>query len=237
MPVTKILDIATTLPSVKRRRGRVRERAVPRPAESGGIRGGFSLRGRCRRERLAGSARIRRATRSAAALFSRRSSSLRRRKGAGGVAGAEVAIWAINWGRITREASHASGDGTDESLSSPWKALGATLSACCETGDLGYSSPVSASSAASERSIRRDSPREVTILLPGACERSLPRKRKLCICRAFLGADEGTRTLDLLHGKDCARADRKRQEPSSPFGSVSRAGWRRLEPPATDSET
>jgi integrase len=42
----------------------------------------------------------------------------------------------------------------------------------------------------------------------------LRRQQKTPPERGFLRADEGTRTLDLLHGKDAARADRNSQEPT-----------------------
>ena len=45
--------------------------------------------------------------------------------------------------------------------------------------------------------------------------RSLRRKRKTLPKRGFWRADEGTRTLDLLHGKEGARADWRRLEPTN----------------------
>ena len=65
----------------------------------------------------------------------------------------------------------------------------------------------------------------------------LRRRQKTPPERGFVEVDEGTRTLDLLHGKDLARGDWSRHEPTN--GSVMRVtgGCQRQGPTATDTKT
>jgi hypothetical protein len=73
--------------------------------------------------------------------------------------------------------------------------------------------------------------------LPFYNPRFLRRRRDTRALAALFRADEGTRTLNLLHGKDTARGDRSRQEPT--FGSVVQIpkGCRRDETTAADGGT
>ena len=52
------------------------------------------------------------------------------------------------------------------------------------------------------------------------CNRAFSPEEKPRLSRAYLRADEGTRTLDLLHGKDLARGDWDQTNPTN--GSVMR---------------
>ncbi len=63
------------------------------------------------------------------------------------------------------------------------------------------------------------------------------RSNKTPDFRGFWKADEGTRTLDLLHGKDGARADSNRHETSNRLGYSAVLSRERPEVTATDSQT
>ena len=66
---------------------------------------------------------------------------------------------------------------------------------------------------------------------------SAPNNAKPAVSSGFCEADEGTRTLDLLHGKDRARSDRSRPEPTIARSARLLTPARRLEASATDSQT
>jgi hypothetical protein len=52
------------------------------------------------------------------------------------------------------------------------------------------------------------------MLCPNGHEVAADANKKPRVSGGFLEADEGTRTLDLLHGKDEARADSNREAPN-----------------------
>ncbi len=74
-------------------------------------------------------------------------------------------------------------------------------------------------------------------------KRALPRlgrgakgKEKPRLSGAFLGADDGIRTHDLLHGKAVSRGDSNRQEATNGLAPPFRVGSQRLELPRTDTQ-
>jgi hypothetical protein len=60
------------------------------------------------------------------------------------------------------------------------------------------------------------------------------RLRSAAVSSGFSEADEGTRTLDLLHGNNSARGDRSRLEPSFGLGMRILDSGQRQEMAATD---
>src|SRR6266545_2349282 len=61
-------------------------------------------------------------------------------------------------------------------------------------------------------------------------------KGKTRLSGAFLGADDGIRTHDLLHGKAVSRGDSNRQEATNGLAPPFRVGSQRLELPRTDTQ-